>query len=227
MGISAAILFAMRIVSKAVGHIPWGHDDNLILAVFPVVVAFNVFCQIMPSKGLGLDIWTVRDDDITTFLIYLLSCEFAYAISLGLIKLSILLFFLRIFPSRKFQVVVRWTMGLTILLSFIYLILFLIQRMPLWLFWEGWKDKTPRGVIVDGKAMGISHGALNVALDIWMLILPLSQLLKLGVKFKKKVGVIAMFSSHHSQYDSDSKSLGLFNIVERDRYAVGLALACA
>lgn len=42
--------------------------------------------------------------------------------------------------------------------------------------------------------MGISHGALNVALDIWMLILPLSQLLKLGVKFKKKVGVIAMFS---------------------------------
>ncbi|KAM6517657.1 hypothetical protein FSOLCH5_008624 [Fusarium solani] len=42
--------------------------------------------------------------------------------------------------------------------------------------------------------MGISHGALNVALDIWMLILPLSQLVKLGVKFKKKVGVIAMFS---------------------------------
>lgn len=34
MGISAAILFAMRIVSKAAGHIPWGHDDSLILAVF-------------------------------------------------------------------------------------------------------------------------------------------------------------------------------------------------
>ncbi|UPL02886.1 hypothetical protein LCI18_013820 [Fusarium solani-melongenae] len=194
VGVSAAILFAMRILSKAVGHIPWGHDDSLILAAFPVVVAFNVFCHIMPSKGLGLEIWTVRDEDITTFLIYLLCCEFAYAISLGLIKLSILLFFLRIFPSHKFQKVVRWTMGLTVLICLIYLILFLIQRMPLWLFWEGWKDKIPRGVIVDGNAMGISHGALNVALDIWMLILPLSQLLKLGVKFKKKVGVIAMFS---------------------------------
>lgn len=85
-------------------------------------------------------------------------------------------------------------MGLTVLICLIYLILFLIQRMPLWLFWEGWKGKTPRGVIVDGNAMGISHGALNVALDIWMLILPLSPLVKLGVKFKKKVGVIAMFS---------------------------------
>ncbi|EEU35672.1 uncharacterized protein NECHADRAFT_87975 [Fusarium vanettenii 77-13-4] len=134
-----------------------------------VVVAFNVFCQIL--------------------LIFL----------------------------HKFQAVVRWTMGLTVLLCLIYLILFLIQRMPLWLFWEGWKDKTPRGVIVDGNAMGISHGTLNVALDIWMLILPLSQRLKSGVKFNKKVGVVAMFSSHHSQYDSDSKSLGLFSIVERDR----------
>ncbi|KAH7229998.1 hypothetical protein B0J15DRAFT_518306 [Fusarium solani] len=142
----------------------------------PVVVAFNVFCQIR------------------------------------LIKLSILFFFLRIFPSHKFQTVVRWTTGLTVLICLIYLILFLIQRMPLWLFWEGWKDKTPRGVIVDGNAMGISHGALNVALDIWMLILPLSQLVKLGVKFKKKVGVIAMFS-----HDPYSKSHCLFDIMERDR----------
>lgn len=42
--------------------------------------------------------------------------------------------------------------------------------MPLWLFWEGWKDKSPRGVIVDGNAMGISHGALNVEVCVGMMV---------------------------------------------------------
>ncbi|KAJ4252368.1 hypothetical protein NW762_010966 [Fusarium torreyae] len=42
--------------------------------------------------------------------------------------------------------------------------------------------------------MGISHGAINVALDIWMLILPITQLYKIGLKLKKKLGVIAMLS---------------------------------
>ncbi|KAF5007767.1 hypothetical protein FDECE_5939 [Fusarium decemcellulare] len=194
MGVSAVVLFSTRMVSKAFGYAPWGLDDSVILAVFPVVVAFNVFCQIMPYKGLGLNAWAVSDEHITTFLIFLLACEFAYAISLGLIKISILLFFLRIFPNNKFRTVVRWTMGFILLTCLIYMILFLIQRRPLSLFWEGWKNKNPRGVVVDGNAMGLSHGAINVALDIWMLLLPLSQLYKLGIKLKKKVGVIAMFS---------------------------------
>lgn len=89
---------------------------------------------------------------------------------------------------------VRWTMGSILLTTLICLILLSIQRTPLHLFWEGWKDKVPKGVILDVHALGISHGAINVVLDIWMLILPLTQLYALGIKLKKKIGVIAMFS---------------------------------
>ncbi|KAF4962229.1 hypothetical protein FSARC_9681 [Fusarium sarcochroum] len=204
MGVLALGFFGMRVVSKIIGFVPYGHDDSLILVAFPVVVAFNVFCQIIradenshdvvPSKGLGLDIWAVSDENVTSFLIFLLSCEFAYAISLALIKLSILAFFLRIFPDNRFRKMVWWTTGFILITCVVYLTLFLIQRKPLSLFWDGWMDKEPRGVMLDANAMGISHGAINVALDIWMLILPTTQLYKVGLRLKKKLGVIAMLS---------------------------------
>jgi hypothetical protein len=75
----------------------------------------------------------------------------------------------------------------------LYLALILAQRRPLDLFWNGWKNKNPQGVILSGNLIGITHGAWNVALDIWMMILPMTQLLKIGIKLKKKIGVIAMF----------------------------------
>jgi len=46
---------------------------------------------------------------------------------------------------------------------------------------------------LDTNASAISHGSINVALDVWMMILPMTQLWKIGIKQKKKFGIIAMF----------------------------------
>ncbi|SPJ89730.1 related to integral membrane protein [Fusarium torulosum] len=40
----------------------------------------------------------------------------------------------------------------------------------------------------------LPHAGLSLLLDIWMLVLPLTQLWGLGLKIRKKLGVIAMFS---------------------------------
>lgn len=76
----------------------------------------------------------------------------------------------------------------------VFIIFVALQRQPLWLLWERWKDKEPRGKVFDLNALALSHAGTNLALDIWMLILPLMQLYKLGLKLKKKMEVIAMFS---------------------------------
>ncbi|GKT50342.1 uncharacterized protein ColSpa_10523 [Colletotrichum spaethianum] len=69
-----------------------------------------------------------------------------------------------------------------------------VLGFPTWLIWEGWRDKEPRGVVLDLNKMGIVHSSMNIALEVWMLLLPLTQLYKLNLKMKKKLGVIAMFS---------------------------------
>ncbi|KAF5972897.1 hypothetical protein FCOIX_9101 [Fusarium coicis] len=183
----------MRAVSKIIGFVPYGHDDSLILAALPFIIGFNIFCQILTSKGLGLDIWFVEEDNIRTFLILIFASELSYAIALALVKLSILAFFLRIFPDQTFRTVVRWTTIFILVMCPIYLVLILVQRRPLDVLWNGWRDKRPRGVILSANLIGITHGAWNVALDVWMMILPMTQLLKIGIKLKKKIGVIAMF----------------------------------
>ncbi|PCD24789.1 hypothetical protein AU210_013904 [Fusarium oxysporum f. sp. radicis-cucumerinum] len=193
IGILAMVFFTMRAISKIIGFVPYGHDDSLIIATLPFIIAFNIFCQVLTSKGLGLDIWFVEEDDIRTFLILIFASELSYATALALVKLSILAFFLRIFPDQKFRTIVRWTTIFILVMCPLYLALILAQRRPLDLFWNGWKNKNPQGVILSGNLIGITHGAWNVALDIWMMILPMTQLLKIGIKLKKKIGVIAMF----------------------------------
>lgn len=39
----------------------------------------------------------------------------------------------------------------------------------------------------------LAHCVVNLALDIWMLILPLTQLYNIGLKLNKKINVMAMF----------------------------------
>ncbi|VTT58049.1 unnamed protein product [Fusarium fujikuroi] len=185
IGILAMVFFTMRAISKIIGFVPYGHDDSLILAA--------LLATLVTSKGLGLDIWFVDEDNIRIFLILIFASELSYATSLALVKLSILAFFLRIFPDQRFRIIVRWTTIFILVMCPLYLALILAQRRPLDLFWNGWRDKNPRGVILSGNLIGITHGTWNVALDIWMMILPMTQLLKIGIKLKKKIGVIAMF----------------------------------
>nr|RBR01811.1 hypothetical protein FVER53263_20775 [Fusarium verticillioides] len=77
--------------------------------------------MLVTSKGLGLDIWFVEEDNIHTFLILIFASELSYAIALALVKLSILAFFLRIFPDQKFRTVVRWTTIFILVMCSIYL----------------------------------------------------------------------------------------------------------
>jgi len=39
----------------------------------------------------------------------------------------------------------------------------------------------------------LAHCVVNLALDIWMLILPMTQLYNIGLKLNKKISVMAMF----------------------------------
>ncbi|KAK1536447.1 uncharacterized protein CCOS01_01767 [Colletotrichum costaricense] len=47
---------------------------------------------------------------------------------------------------------------------------------------------------MDFNKLVLTHVGFNILLDIWMLALPLTQLYKLNLGFKKKLGVILMFS---------------------------------
>ena len=124
---------------------------------------------------------------------YLLVVEFTYVLSLCLIKLSILFFFLRIFPDPTFITIIRWTIGFTILTTAIILILACLLPAPTGRAPGRGGGYLAAGAQMDIQALILSHAGINVALDVWMFILPLTQLYNLGLKARKKIGIMLIF----------------------------------
>ncbi|CAF3592462.1 unnamed protein product [Fusarium graminearum] len=168
-------------------------EINIICAVMlPLAMAF--FCMRAISKIIGFVPYG-HDDSLIIAAFIILVAEYMYAITLTLTKLSILAFFLRIFPDHNFRRMVHGTVAFIIVMSATFLVLFMLQSVSMKVSWEGWKEKNPKGVLLSTNAIATSHGAINVALDVWMLILPMTQLWKIGIKPKKKIGIMSMFGA--------------------------------
>lgn len=121
------------------------------------------------------------------------AAEILYFAQVNLIKVSILFFFLRLFPERK----IRWTIWGTIianLLIFIIIdLLAALQCRPISFYWKRW-DGEHSGKCLNINALAFSSAGVSIVMDIWMLILPLTQLYDLNLHWKKKIGVAAMLS---------------------------------
>ncbi|KAK2611411.1 hypothetical protein N8I77_004750 [Diaporthe amygdali] len=190
----ATVFFAIRMAVKYLRYTPWGADDTWLTLAIALLIPFVTVIQCMIPQGLGLEIWVLHDYQITTFLRYLLAAQTHYILTIAIIKASILAFFLRIFPDEMFKKVVWCTLIYDLLVGVIFFTLSLIQRQPTWLIWEGWKDKDQRGVVLELNNLGLGHGGMNIVLDLWMLVLPFTQLYKLQHPWHKKLGIFAMFS---------------------------------
>ncbi|KAF4437656.1 hypothetical protein F53441_12991 [Fusarium austroafricanum] len=198
-GVNYAILgivvvsVTLRILVKCTGFSQWGPDDFTVIAAAVLTVLQCIFMGLMTFEGLGRNIWIFNDETITKFYIYLLVVQYAYVLSLCLVELSILFFFLRTFPDQSFRTLVKLTIGFDILTTIIFSICGAFQRQPFYLLWEGWKEFPPQGKTLNILAIILSHAGVNLVLDIWMFVLPLTQLYHLGLKPKKKAGVMLIF----------------------------------
>ncbi|KAI8311438.1 Satratoxin biosynthesis SC1 cluster protein 4 [Colletotrichum sp. SAR11_240] len=126
------------------------------------------------------------------FLKLLFVLQLFYILDLAVIKASIICLYLRVFSIRSFRTVLWCTQGFNFLLGFSYVLLSLVQCQPLNHYWNGWDGRHP-GKCADLNLIGLTHVGLNIGLDVWMLILPASQVYKLNLPLKKKLGVMAMF----------------------------------
>ena len=113
-----------------------------------------------------------------------------YFPALGLIKISTLLLFDRIFPIQKFHRILQ-AVGLLILVySTISMIVMIFQCRPL----QGAWDPAVESVCIDLSKLVIFMGCMNVLTDFLLLCLPLPPLWKLQMRRGTKMQVISVFS---------------------------------
>ncbi|KAH8882088.1 putative PTH11-type G-protein coupled receptor protein [Thozetella sp. PMI_491] len=172
---------------------PFASDDWLILLVVIVGAASNTI-QIhgVVPNGMGRDVWTLTPSMITKFGQLFYFMEISYFFENTVTKLSITMFYLRVFPNRGVRHILWATLAITALTGAIYIVVTIFQCTPidyLWLKWDG----EHQGTCLNLNALAWSNAAVSIILDVWMLAVPLSQLRHISLDWRRKLGVGLMF----------------------------------
>lgn len=139
---------------------------------------------------------------------------FLYVLLVHFTKLSILLFYLRIFTTRAFKIKCYILIGLTAA-TFIssFMVLPFMCRPMNW-FWTGWDGTkgTQEEHCININVETYTYAGINMALDILILVLPIpqvsslrhvniykrrlmrAQVIGLQMNTKKKLGVLSIFT---------------------------------
>jgi hypothetical protein len=186
-------IVALRLASKYFIHSEFGLDDYFIAFTLAAGIPSSVLTvHGLTSNGLGRDIWTVSFEQITNFIHVFYIMEILYFLQVALLKLSLLFFYLRIFPGTKICKLIWGTIAFDVLFGAVFVFVSIFQCRPVSLYWKNW-DGEHQGKCFDVNAIGWANAVISILLDGWMLALPISQIVGLKLHWKKKIGVALMF----------------------------------
>jgi len=194
LGAISALCVLLRIVYKAkfsVAELGW--DDYFILATLLAGVPQTIITDKGTiAHGLGRDIWTLPFENVIIFSRWFYIMEVLYFLVVALLKLSLLFFFLRIFPARNIRRLLWGTIAFDIAFGIAFTVAAIFQCRPISYYWTRFDDDHS-GECVNINGLGWANAAISIALDLWMLALPLLQIFSLKLAWKKKISVAFMF----------------------------------
>jgi hypothetical protein len=161
-----------------------------ILVAIPCIIINSYY---LAPAGIGTDIWTLTPTQITDFGYWFYIIGMMYFVLQTPLKLTLVFFYLRIFPSTGMRRVLWGTVAFTVAYGFTFTLVVIFQCHPINHFWLKW-DGMHEGSCVSVNGIAWSSSAINIAMDFWILGLPLSQLKKMNLDWKKKAGIGMMFS---------------------------------
>ncbi|KAL8301150.1 hypothetical protein RB597_001809 [Gaeumannomyces tritici] len=188
---------------------------DLLIVLALCGLAVTTFTDSLPlsSQGqtarvpVGVDVWTLSPELLYMFGFWLLIWEVLYFATMSLIKTALCLLFLRIFPRHgrhsatirippcglPFRPVAWATLATNVIAGVAFLILCLVQCFPLSYTWTSWDKESGGHCVLDPGLLSWSNAIFAIAMDAWMLFLPLSQIPKMNMGIERKLGMVFMF----------------------------------
>ncbi|KAH6701254.1 hypothetical protein BKA61DRAFT_495406, partial [Leptodontidium sp. MPI-SDFR-AT-0119] len=194
MSLLASIFVLLRCYSRLYILRRFWEDDWVIL-----VAAVS-------TDGLGLHVWDVEAENIATIIkvrlsttqptpiltanqLYWIMRQF-YVIVQVLLKVSILLFYLRVFPVRWMQISTWLIIAYILLHGIAFFIPVIVQCRPIARLW----DKRIEGSCIPLLDLLIPGAVFSILEDVVILILPIPCISKLNIRRGKKVSLVTLFS---------------------------------
>ncbi|KAH7091696.1 CFEM domain-containing protein [Paraphoma chrysanthemicola] len=201
INIGLAVVSNLAVIVRMVGkftvgkaHHGFGADDACLLITVYTGMSNAILIDrgTIPS-GLGRDVWTLNFQDITNFVRFFYVMEVLYFVELTFLKLSLLLFYIRIFPGAQVKKLLWGTVAFNVAFGIAFILAGIFQCQPISHYWHGWDGEHPNGKCFNINALAWANAAISIAVDLWMLGIPLFQVAKLNMALKKKIAVCLMF----------------------------------
>ncbi|EPE25882.1 hypothetical protein GLAREA_01794 [Glarea lozoyensis ATCC 20868] len=187
----ALLAIALRLYSRHKIAREFGYDDYLmcIVAVFLVVLlVLDVYNA--GTNGFGRHLWAIDPERIEELLKILWVVEIFYTASVTVIKSSIVMFYLRIFPGRYTRAASFTTLALVVSSGIAIILATVFQCKPVSGAWHFFSPSQ----CVNLNLLIYASGYIGIGLDVLILIIPIPAALKLKMELKKKLLVMCMFS---------------------------------
>jgi hypothetical protein len=161
---------------------------------------------LVTKEGFGKHVWQLSDGELLrvlrnceyhyvfmeiasdTFPVYI--AENLYVVILGLVKVSILVFYLGIFPQTWFQYMTWGAIAFVGISTTTLSFLTIFQCKPVAYFW----NRDLHGTCIDINALAYANSAMSIVQDILVVAIPIPALNKLQLGRKKKLAVLFMFA---------------------------------
>lgn len=143
----------------------------------------------MLRDGLGQHQSTLSTDAITDIFKTLLVWELVYTTAVALIKTSILSFYLRLFPSRKFRITTYIVGGTVIAWWIACVIITIFQCDPIRRFWT----PSEPGTCLSMKTTFTINAVPNAIQDLVILLMPVEQIWGLQAARAQKLRLYTTF----------------------------------
>ena len=187
----ATVLIILRLYSKIwIIRCPSWEDWTALAGYFGFLALCGLIIA-MDYHGGGRHERDILGNDFTLYLKLMLADEVLYGPVICLIKLSILLLYLRIFkPYRGIGIACHIVLWFNLVFYMPSIITEVFQCTPVKKFWYPlWP-----GSCVNQKAVQFASAGFNLASDIAVLILPILAVRNLQMKRKKKIGLYIVFA---------------------------------
>ncbi|KAK0378299.1 CFEM domain-containing protein [Colletotrichum limetticola] len=187
--VTAVVAIVLRLLAKNMAK-TWSLDDALIIAAIVIAIAPVSAILLMSSLGFGKHLYDLKPGGLLQILRLLYAAEIVYVFVLLFAKLSLVVFYLRIFTVPKFRIAAYTLIGFLIVGQVVIGFLTIFSCHPIELFWN--KD-IHTGACLDVNQLAYANSALAIIQDLLILALPIAMLPGLQMNRNKKVSVAMVF----------------------------------
>ncbi|KAF6823511.1 CFEM domain-containing protein [Colletotrichum plurivorum] len=170
-----------------------GLDDYALIFTMVMSVPMSVLVCVTVQSGLGKDIWTLTPNQINEFFKLFYISEHFYAFTVLFAKTNFLFFYLRLFADKKFRRFTWLVIWACIVSAVCFFFATMFQCWPISYTWTRW-DGEHQGRCHDINLQTWIHASVNITLDVVVVGMPISQIVRLNWRWKQKLGAGMMFA---------------------------------